>query len=97
MELQTKSRKVPVNKDSVAGIGRRIREVRGALSQDEFCKYVGLPKRTLIRYEAEQTYPTAETLGSICAIFQIDPEWLLLGTTHTRAFSIPHTARLMKQ
>ena len=96
MESTRKSKVVSLKKRPVAGIGDRIREVRGALSQDEFCKHLGLPKRTLIRYESEQTYPTAETIGSICDVFGIDPKWLLFGSSETRQFSIPHTAHLAK-
>jgi len=86
----------PLGTRRIAGIGKRIREVRGYLSQDEFCKHLGLPKRTLIRYESEETPPSAEILWSICDVFDIDPRWLLFGNDQTRQFSIPHTAKLAK-
>lgn len=78
----------------VAGIGRRIREIRGALSQEDFCKRVGIPVRTLARYEMEETYPTADTLATICKVFRIDGSWLLSGEVHSASLTIPPTAHL---
>lgn len=82
----------------VGGIGERLREVRGAQTQDEFSEAVGVPKRTLVRYEAGVTYPTADTLAKICAKFNVDPRWLLFGEGPVQRFffqrmnRIPNTA-----
>lgn len=81
-------------KKAIAGIGERIREVRGSLSQEEFCRFVGVPKRTLVRYELGQTLPNAQTVAVICKIFQIDPWWLLFGSQAATSLSIPPTARV---
>ena len=81
-------------KKSIAGIGERIREVRGSLSQDEFCRFVGVPKRTLVRYELGQTLPSAQTVAIICEMFRIDPWWLLFGSEAAITLSIPPTAHI---
>lgn len=82
---------------TAAGIGRRIREVRGAVSQDVFSKLIGLKRRTLVRYEAEETFPTADTLAAICAEFNVDPIWLLLGLETSAFGTIPPTSRTLRR
>lgn len=82
---------------SVVGIGRRIREVRGALNQDDFSRLIGLQKRTLVRYESEKTFPTADTLVMICDEFNVDPIWLLTGLETSHFGTIPPTSRTLRR
>lgn len=89
-------RSVPLQNSGtfIPGLGNRIREIRGALTQEAFAKHIGIPARTLMRYEAGQTIPTAETMGVICRLFRIDPWWLLFDEEASVSLSIPPSARI---
>ncbi|MEM1366631.1 MAG: S24 family peptidase [Cyanobacteria bacterium P01_H01_bin.15] len=62
-----------------AGIGDRLIQIRGCLTQKDFADTVGISVRTLRRYEIEDSYPNAAELAQICQIYGIDAAWLLLG------------------
>lgn len=83
--------------ESLTGIGKRIRQVRGALNQDDFCKLIGLEKRTLVRYETGRTLPSADTLIRICHEFTINPTWLLMGYDDLTYGSIPPESRTLRR
>jgi transcriptional regulator with XRE-family HTH domain len=76
---QTKA--VPkVLKDPLSkGIGQRIEQVRGRLTQHAFAKSVGISKSTLIRYEREDRLPDAETIARVCETYKADFTWLITG------------------
>jgi transcriptional regulator with XRE-family HTH domain len=99
IESEVASKKTPVDLDAtiVAGIGRRIREIRGALNQDDFCKLIGLQKRTLVRYESEKTYPSAETVAKICHEFGVNPAWLLFGHEGSNLGAIPPVSKVLRR
>jgi transcriptional regulator with XRE-family HTH domain len=60
-------------------IGKRIRFIRGEMSQAEFAKKVGINKSTLGRYERDVNSPDAKSIELICDSFMIQPKWLLTG------------------
>jgi transcriptional regulator with XRE-family HTH domain len=62
------------------GIGFRISQVRGRLTQAEFAQSLGVHKNTLIRYEKEERLPDSALLMRICERYEVNPAWLLLGT-----------------
>lgn len=61
-------------------LGDRIRCLRGKLSQAEFGKKISLAQPTVRNYERGERKPDAEILNTICNIFGVSPEWLLMGT-----------------
>jgi transcriptional regulator with XRE-family HTH domain len=62
-------------------IGDRIRKARSevALGQHELAERLGVSAKTVTRWEAGVTQPTAETLTRIADVTQVDPAWLLVG------------------
>lgn len=61
-------------------IGDRIRKVRGDMSAPEFCENLDTHKNTLYGYEKGKTIPNQDFLVKLCKEFDVNPEWLLLGT-----------------
>ncbi|NJK53866.1 MAG: helix-turn-helix domain-containing protein [Leptolyngbyaceae cyanobacterium SU_3_3] len=61
------------------GIGQRIEQVRGRLTQNAFAKSVGISKSTLIRYEREDRLPDAEVIARVCETYNADFTWLITG------------------
>lgn len=61
------------------GIGQRIEQIRGRLTQQAFAKSIGISKRTLIRYEKEDRLPDAEVIACICERYTADLTWLITG------------------
>lgn len=92
-----KATAAPTRRISVVGIGKRIREVRGALNQDDFSKLIGLKRRSLVRYESEETYPTADTIVDICDEFNVDPVWLMTGLETSTFGTIPPRSRTLRR
>jgi transcriptional regulator with XRE-family HTH domain len=64
-------------------IGGRIRQVRRhhGLTQEEFGKRLGISKSSVINYESGKRTPDADLLIELLRRFQVDAEWLMLGTT----------------
>ncbi|WP_051284546.1 XRE family transcriptional regulator [Desulforegula conservatrix] len=61
-------------------IGDRIRHIRGDTSQATLAKILGIHVNTLSRYEGNTVSPDAKIIAAMCTEFDINPEWLLLGT-----------------
>jgi SOS-response transcriptional repressor LexA len=61
------------------GIGQRIEQMRGRLTQQAFAKSIGISKSTLIRYEKEDRLPDAEVIARICETHRADFTWLITG------------------
>lgn len=57
----------------------RLRERREALglSQKELAQKVGKSFRTIQSWEREESYPNAELVGTLCEVFNTDPNDLL--------------------
>jgi phage repressor protein C with HTH and peptisase S24 domain len=76
----SRSQTKTVPKDPLSkGIGQRIEQVRGQLTQNAFAKSVGISKSTLIRYEREDRLPDAETIARVCETYKVDFTWLITG------------------
>lgn len=60
-------------------IGDRIAHIRGGLTQAEFSKRLGVSRKTLIRYEKNESDPSAPFLQALISDFGADPQWLLMG------------------
>lgn len=62
-------------------IGARIRAVRlrTGLPQDQFASALGYSKRSLVSWEADAAEPPIAILGKLREVYDIDPEWIVLG------------------
>ncbi len=65
--------------DLCFGIGDRILEVRGKMTQQAFANSLNIAKSTLIRYENGDRLPDAEVIARICERHHIDYTWLITG------------------
>lgn len=66
---------------STSTIGARIRAVRlrTGLPQDQFASALGYSKRSLVSWEADAAEPPIAILGKLREVYDIDPEWIVLG------------------
>lgn len=62
-----------------SGIGARIKELRGDLTQKEFADRLEVGRTSIVRYEAGERTPDAEFIARVYAVFKADPIWLLTG------------------
>lgn len=60
-------------------IGKRLKKLRGRLSQREFAKKIGLPHKTYQRYEYGEGVPKVDTLEKIAKKESVTVDWLLTG------------------
>lgn len=60
-------------------IGARLMAIRGALSQTEFGKKVGMQQNSLSRYERGERIPDAEVVSQVCRACGVSPTWLISG------------------
>jgi transcriptional regulator with XRE-family HTH domain len=65
--------------NSSTGIGLRLREVRGSMSQAEFAEQLGVAPPSISNYETGKRIPDAEFISKLIERFSIDPTWILLG------------------
>ncbi|WP_138483409.1 helix-turn-helix domain-containing protein [Dyadobacter bucti] len=61
---------------------RRVKTIREylQLSENQFAKKIGVAQTTYNRIEKGNASLTAEAASEIVKIFEVDPNWLLLGT-----------------
>lgn len=60
-------------------LGNRIKHIRGKINQADFAKFIGVSKKTLIRYEKDENEPAASVVKQMCMYTGIDARWLLFG------------------
>lgn len=60
-------------------IGARIRDVRGAMTQQAFADALGVGRTSVVRYEAGERMPDAVFIAKANAVLGVDPIWLLTG------------------
>jgi transcriptional regulator with XRE-family HTH domain len=65
--------------------GARLRALREreALSQVRLAELLGVARRTLIGWERDEAEPGAPILRQLRTLFDVDPEWVISGTTLT--------------
>lgn len=70
-----------VQSEQALGIGSRIFEFRRSrdVTQADLAARIGLSHGALVNYEKEKRDPPASALASICEIYGLNPDWLLLG------------------
>jgi len=60
-------------------MAQRLRQVRGAVSQVEFGKALGVPQNVVSRYERGRIRPPLEYLVSVTKHARVTLDWLILG------------------
>lgn len=62
-------------------IGKRIEAIRkrAGLSQEAFADQLGFSRRTVHAWEKDQTHPPVVALVKIREVFDVDPEWVIMG------------------
>jgi len=60
-------------------LGRRIKFLRGELSQSEFAKKVGVSRAALANYETGRTIPAPEVIEAICDVSGVTSAFLSSG------------------
>jgi len=67
------------SKADLNGIGRRIRQLRGALLQEELAVYLGISQGQLSKIERGMLGPTADILIRLVERFGKRADWILMG------------------
>jgi transcriptional regulator with XRE-family HTH domain len=60
-------------------LGARIRQVRGAATQQDFCQLLDISQAQLSKYELGQTAPPLRVIIDLAARFDRTTDWLLTG------------------
>lgn len=60
-------------------IGGRIQQIRGAMTQAEFARELGLHTNTLARYERNERTPDTDFLRVLFRTRQVEPKWVVFG------------------
>jgi len=60
-------------------IGARLRQVRADMKVGEFADRLGVNRKTVTRWEADDTIPDGQSLLLLLELFGVDPRWLLTG------------------
>lgn len=60
-------------------VGRRIRFLRGTLSQEEFAAKVGISRPALANYETGRTIPKQKIIDKISEVFEVSSKFLTSG------------------
>jgi len=60
-------------------IGARIRELRGAMLQEELAEFLGISQGQLSKIERGKLGPTAEVLLRLLEKFGASSDWILTG------------------
>jgi len=60
-------------------IGKRLKQLRGPLSQREFAKKIGISYRAYQNYEVGKRIPHVHVLSKIAEIFNTTTDWILTG------------------
>jgi transcriptional regulator with XRE-family HTH domain len=68
-------------------LGARIALIRGKMTQAEFSEKLGISRKTLIRYEKNESDPSASFLQALISDFGVDPRWLLIGDEPPKGFN----------
>ena len=85
-------------------LGQRLKDIRGAQSQDAMSKLLGIPQTTWSNYEKGRNKPDLALIDKICTDFGVSLEWLLFGKGEKDAIPLlehssacPQCAELQRQ
>ena len=60
-------------------IAERIKYIRHSLTQNEFCRELGIFRNTLQKWEANKDFPNFKSLLKLHKIFEVNINWLISG------------------
>lgn len=61
-------------------IAKRIKQIRGMMTQKEFAARLGITPQAVINYELHGRHPKGSVIKALCDTFGINETWLLSGT-----------------
>jgi len=72
-----------LNKEYLKKVGRRISELREGtgITQDEFARFLGVPRTTVAKYETGIQDFKSETIIKMCDYFKVSADYLLRGAS----------------
>lgn len=73
-------------------VGHRIARLRGEMKVGDFAERLGVNRKTITRWEANEALPDGSSLLALHAQFGISPAWLLLGDISPEPCGSPLTA-----
>lgn len=73
------ARKRRYNKSQASEIGRRLRQLRGPLTREEFASKVGVRATSIYRFETGLSIPNRESLLKLAEATGATPMWILEG------------------
>ncbi|MBG3876536.1 helix-turn-helix transcriptional regulator [Desulfovibrio oxamicus] len=76
----------------MSNIQKRLKELRGQISQARFAQIIGVPQTTLGRYERGDSLPDIAFASHVCLMLDVNPNWLLLGKGPMRQTQRPEGA-----
>lgn len=65
--------------DQLDTVGKRIKHIRGRITQDEFAEKVGVHRSSIARYEKGLGKPNTDFLDALYNHYNINPLWLVSG------------------
>lgn len=68
-----------MSEEATNSIGRRLREVRGGMSQAEFADILEVHQNTIVNYESGKRLPDASVISKLFEKMHVDPTWLVTG------------------
>lgn len=74
-------------------IGHRLRKAREAkrLTQKEVADKIGIHNSTIGKYELGEREPDFDTVKELSEIYEVSPDWILLGNENSRTDARPES------
>jgi transcriptional regulator with XRE-family HTH domain len=85
-----------MSEERTNGIGQRLREVRGGMSQAEFAEVLGVHQNTIVNYETGKRVPDSSIILNLFLRMQVDPTWLVTGHHGSNSYN-ENSLRLLKE
>lgn len=75
--------------------GKRVRTLRGALTQADFAERLGVNRKTVERWEAGERLPDGQSLLALMSVFSADVNYILKGERSSTAPALTADEREM--
>lgn len=71
-------------------LGQRIKQLRREreITQQEFGKKIGCHLQSVVRYEKDLVYPTADILQKMAEVFNVSIDYIVLGDSDSTAIRV---------
>ncbi len=74
------------NKEAIAAISARIRDIRGDLGQQEFGDLIGVSRVTVSNYETGRRIPSSGVLQKLAEFGKTTVHWITTGQVHDETY-----------